>query len=442
MGKVRSGCNANPGGVIKAIEPGGLGQRLGLRPGDRILTVNGHPLRDIIDFNFYTAEEELELMVDRGGEHFVIRAVRDYGEEWGIEFEEPVFDGIRRCTNRCEFCFVNQLPRGLRPSLYIKDDDYRYSFLFGNFITLTNLTEEDWERLAEQRLGPLYVSVHSTDLALRRELLGNPTAPDVLEQIRRLGDLGIVVHAQVVLIPGRNDGPHLERTIDELSSLYPIVQSIAVVPVGVTKFCPPGIRPYTPPEAEEVVALVLERQKRFRRALKKGLVYLSDEWYFLTGIPFPPAKEYDGFPQLENGVGLSRAFLDEWEEHKNSLPRLSLRGVAVCGVMPFPLVKQIATEFNEITGSHLEVLAIENRLFGPTVTVSGLMAGADVVEALRGRSWEGPVVIPRVMLDSSGRLTLDDFTVEGMGESIGAKILVVSHFHELAGEMYNPAGSL
>jgi len=440
MGKVRSGRNANPGGVIKAVEPEGLGYRLGLRPGDRILAVNGHPLRDVIDFNFYTAEEELEIVGDRGGERFVIRAYRGYGEEWGIEFEEPVFDGIRRCTNRCEFCFVNQLPRGLRPSLYIKDDDYRYSFLFGNFITLTNLTEEDWERLAEQRLSPLYVSVHSTDLALRRELLGNPSAPDVLEQIRRLGNLGIAVHTQVVLIPGRNDGPHLERTIDELSSLYPTVQSIAVVPVGVTKFRPPGIRPYTPSEAEEVIALVLERQKRFRRALKKGLVYLSDEWYFLTGLPFPPAREYDGFPQLENGVGLSRLFLDEWEEHKNSLPRLSLRGVAVCGVMPFPLVKQIAYEFNELTGSQLEVLAIENRLFGPTVTVSGLMAGADVVETLRGQAWEGLVVIPRVMLDSSGQLTLDDFTVEKLEESLGAKVRVISHFYEFAGQVPNPAG--
>lgn len=432
MGKVRSSHSANPGGVIKAVEPGGLGHRLGLRPGDRILAVNGRFLRDVIDFNFYTAEEELEIVVDREGERFVIRAYRGYGEEWGIEFEEPVFDGIRRCTNRCEFCFVNQLPRGLRPSLYIKDDDYRYSFLFGNFITLTNLTEEDWDRLAEQRLSPLYVSVHSTDLALRRELLGNPSAPDVLEQLRRLGDLGIVVHAQIVLIPGRNDGLHLERTIDELSSLYPVVQSIAVVPVGVTKFCPPGIRPYAPSEAEEVVALVLERQKRFRRALKKGLVYLSDEWYFLTGLSFPPAKEYDGFPQLENGVGLSRVFLDEWEENKGALPLLSLRGVAACGAMPFPLVKQIADEFNEITGSQLEVIRVENRLFGPTVTVSGLMVGEDVVEALRGRSWEGLVVIPRVMLDSSGRLTLDDFTVEGMEERLGAKVQVVSHFYELA----------
>jgi len=178
--------------------------------------------------------------------------------------------------------------------------------------------------------------------------------------------------------------------------------------------------------------LVLERQKRFRRALKKGLVYLSDEWYFLTGLSFPPAKEYDGFPQLENGVGLSRVFLDEWEENKGALPLLSLRGVAACGAMPFPLVKQIADEFNEITGSQLEVIRVENRLFGPTVTVSGLMVGEDVVEALRGQSWEGLVVIPRVMLDSSGRLTLDDFTVEEMEERLGAKVHVVSHFYELA----------
>ncbi len=420
------------GGAIKAVEPGGLAHRLGLRAGDRLLAVNGHPLRDVIDFNFYAAEEELEILGEREGRPFVVRTVRSYGEEWGLEFEEPVFDGIRRCTNNCDFCFVNQLPRGLRPSLYIKDDDYRYSFLFGNFITLTNLTEEDWERLAEQRLSPLYVSVHATDLNLRRELLGNPRAPDVLEQIRRLGELGIAVHAQVVLIPGRNDGAHLERTIEDLSALYPIVQSIAVVPVGVTKFCPSGLRPYTRAEAEAIVSTVLGYQRRFRRSLKRGLVYLSDEWYFMTGQPFPPAREYDGFPQLENGVGISRLFLDEWEKHKRSLPPLRLKGVAVCGTMPFPLVKEVAGEFNELTGSQIEVVAVENHLFGPTVTVSGLMSGRDVLEALRGWTGNGLVLIPRVMLDAEGIVTLDDLTLEDLRGELGAEVLAVSHFHELA----------
>ncbi len=420
------------GGMVKAVEPGGLAHRLGLRAGDVLLAVNGRPLRDVIDFNFYTAEEELEILGEREGRPFVIRAIRGYGEEWGLEFEEPVFDGIKRCANQCDFCFVNQLPRGLRPSLYIKDDDYRYSFLFGNFITLTNLTEEDWERLAEQRLSPLYVSVHATDPVLRGELLGNPRIPDVIQQIKRLGELGIVVHAQIVLIPGRNDGPHLKRTIEELSALHPVVQSIAVVPVGVTKFCPPGLRPYTRAEAEEIVAVVLSYQRRFRRLLKKGLVYLSDEWYFMTGMSFPPAKEYDGFPQLENGVGLSRVFLDEWEKNKRLLPLLGLKGIAACGVMPFPLVKQVAVEFNELTHSEIEVVAVENSLFGPTVTVSGLMSGRDVVETLRGRTDGGLVVIPRVMLDAKGLLTLDDLTLEDLKEKLGAEVSVVSHFHELA----------
>lgn len=420
------------GGIIKSVEPGGLAHKLGLKPGDRLLTVNGHRLRDVIDFNFYSAEEELEIAGEREGKPFVIRAIRSYGEEWGLEFEEPVFDGIRRCLNQCDFCFIHQLPRGLRPSLYVKDDDYRYSFLFGNFITLTNLTEEDWERLAEQRLSPLYVSVHSTDLNLRRKLLGNPSAPDILEQIRRLGELGITVHAQIVLIPERNDGPHLERTINDLYSLYPVVQSIAVVPVGVTKFCPPGIRPYTRPEAEKVVSMVLSYQKRFRRLLKKGLVYLSDEWYFMTGLTFPPAREYDGFPQAENGVGLSRIFLEEWEKRKGSLPRLGLKGIAACGIMPFPLVKQVAEEFNSLTGSQIEVVAIENSLFGPTVTVSGLMAGRDVVEALRGRIKDGLVLIPRIMLDARGQFTLDDLTLENIKKGLGAEVLAISHFHDLA----------
>ncbi|HIC94366.1 MAG TPA: DUF512 domain-containing protein, partial [Anaerolineae bacterium] len=230
------------GGIIAAVRAGSVAEELGLRPGDELLSINGHPLRDIIDYRFYGAEEELELVIRRDGQRLVCLVERGYGEELGIEFVEPTFDGVRHCNNRCPFCFVDQLPRGMRRSLYIKDDDYRLSFLFGNFVTLTNLTEADWQRLAEQRLSPLYVSVHATDLALRRRLLGNPSAPDILQQIGRLGELGIQVHAQIVLIPGLNDGEPLARTVADLAALHPTVQSIAVIPVGLTKHRPPGLR--------------------------------------------------------------------------------------------------------------------------------------------------------------------------------------------------------
>ena len=421
-----SSSPGSPGGLIEHIEPGKLAARLGLRPGDRLIAINDHPLRDVIDFRFYGSEEEMELLIEREGRRFTLKAQREYGEEWGVEFAEPVFDGIRWCNNRCEFCFVNQMPPGMRKSLYVKDDDYRYSFLFGNFITLTNLTEEDWERLAEQRLSPLYVSVHSTDLNLRRELLGNPDAPDVLEQIRRLGELGIEVHTQIVLIPGRNDGPHLKRTIEDLSALYPTVQSIAVVPVGVTRFQRHGIRPYSPSEAKEVVAQVIAYQAHFRKFYEIGLVYLSDEWYFMCDLPLPAAEEYDGFPQLENGVGLARAFLEDWESEKAGLRPTTLEATVVCGTMPYPLIRQVMEEFSAVTGAEVEVVAVENRFFGPMVTVSGLLTGQDVVEALRGKIATETLVLPRAMFDAEGKLTLDDMTVEDIEKALGVEVRVAA----------------
>jgi len=296
------------GGVV-AVRAGSIAAELGLRPGDALLSINGHILRDVIDYRFYGAEEELELVVERGGERIVYEVERGYDQDLGIEFAEPTFDGLRLCNNRCEFCFFKGMPPGMRRSLYIKDDDYRYSFLFGNYITLTNLTEDDWGRLAEQRLSPLYVSVHATDLALRRCILGNTAAPDVIEQLKWLGSLGIQVHAQIVLIPGLNDGQYVTRTVADLATHYPTVQSIAVVPLGLTKYhrCP--LRLYAPEEAKAIIAHISAWQREYRDHQGLNLVYASDEWYLLAGLEVPPAEEYDGFPQLENGVGLTRAGL-------------------------------------------------------------------------------------------------------------------------------------
>ncbi|MFQ5885762.1 MAG: PDZ domain-containing protein, partial [Anaerolineae bacterium] len=236
---------SNSGGVIASVGRGSPAEKVGLLPGDELLSVNGHRLRDVIDYRFYSAEEELELVIRRGSEVFTRRLRREYGEEVGLDFQEVVFDGLRLCRNRCSFCFVDQLPPGMRSSLYIKDDDYRYSFLWGNFITLSNWSEEDWERVGEQGLSPLYVSVHATDLGLRRKIFGNPNLPDIGEQLHRLSHLGIQVHAQVVVVPGLND-LHLERTISDLVGFFPTVGSIGVVPVGLTRYHRAGLRGVTP----------------------------------------------------------------------------------------------------------------------------------------------------------------------------------------------------
>ncbi len=417
---------------------GSIAAELGLRRGDVLLSINGRALRDVIDYRFYGAEEELELVVERDGEQWVYRAERGYGQELGLEFAEPTFDGLRRCNNRCEFCFLKGMPQGMRRSLYIKDDDYRYSFLFGNYITLTNLTEADWARLAEQRLSPLYVSVHATELLLRRRVLGNPAAPDVIQQLKRLGSLGIHVHTQLVLIPGLNDGPHLARSVADLAALYPTVQSIAVVPLGLTRHHRGPFRTYTPDEAKPIVDQVSAWQRAYRRQHGLSLVYASDEWYLMAGLDAPPAEAYDGFPQLENGVGLTRVFLDE--EFQVSGSRFQVgRVTLVCGTLIASVLERKAAELAETTGLAMEVVPVVNDFFGPTVTVSGLLTGRDVVAALQGRVLSlskgrdlGDVVfLPRAMFDASGELTLDDMTPAAIGEALGVRVEVAGTMGEV-----------
>lgn len=415
--------------MIAEVHSGSIAAELGLWPGDALLSINGHVLRDVIDYRFYGAEEELELAVERGGEWIVHQVERGYDQELGIEFAEPTFDGLRRCNNRCEFCFLKGMPRGMRRSLYIKDDDYRYSFLFGNFITLTNLDAGDWARLAEQRLSPLYVSVHATDLALRRRILGNPVAPDVIEQLKRLGSLGIQVHAQIVLIPGLNDGPRLARTVADLAALHPAVQSIAVVPLGLTRYHRGTFRVYRSEEARPIVAQISAWQREYRRQHGLNLIYASDEWYLLAGLDVPPAEEYDGFPQLENGVGLTRVLLDE--EFRVSGCEFRVGKVTlVCGTLIAPVLEGKAAELSEVA---VEVAPVENRFFGPTVTVSGLLLGRDVIEALRSRELGDLVFLPRAMFDASAELTLDDMSPAAIGERLGVRVEVAGTMGEVVG---------
>jgi putative radical SAM enzyme (TIGR03279 family) len=234
------------GGLIAAVHPGSVGAEVGLEPGDVLVSVNGHTLRDELDYRYYAADEDLVLVVERQGERHRLEIERDYDEELGLEFAEPVFDGMRRCANHCPFCFVQQMPKGLRPTLYLYDDDYRYSFLLGNFITFTNLSERDWQRIVEQRLSPLYVSIHATDLAVRRQVLGNAHAPDILAQLQRLDENDIQIHGQIVIWPGVNDGAVLRRSIEELVAFWPTVQTLALVPVGLTRDHDPAVRSLRP----------------------------------------------------------------------------------------------------------------------------------------------------------------------------------------------------
>ncbi len=436
------------GAAVKSIREHSVAHRLGLLPGDQILAINGHRLHDVIDYRFYQAEDELELVVRRGDQLQAFHLHKATDEDLGLGFFSPTFDGIRRCRNDCPFCFLSGMPRGLRPSLYVKDDDYRYSFLFGNFITLTNLTEADWRRLEEQRLSPLYVSVHATEPELRSQLLGCRRAPDILEQIRRLGTLRIRIHAQIVVTPGLNDGAHLARTVADLSDLHPTVQSIGIVPVGLTRHRPVTCLPLRTMSSSEARAIVAETRKwqgQFRRRFGTRLVWASDEIYLLAGARIPGARAYEGFPQLENGVGLVCSLLVDWQRIKRQglrpgrvtpSPQGPNPVTVVTGTLAAPVLAPALAELQSLLdergkATRFRLLPVANRFFGETVTVAGLLTARDVLEALKGQHLGQAVFLPRAMFDSAGQVTLDDASLRDFREALGVEVHYASQLSQI-----------
>jgi putative radical SAM enzyme (TIGR03279 family) len=419
-------------GLITSVEPGSLAAQLGLQPGDELLAVNGHGLRDVIDAQFYAAEDRVSLRVRRAERTFNRRGARAAGVALGLTFAHPTFDiDIRRCNNLCPFCFVLQMPARMRRTLYIKDDDYRYSFLYGHFVTLTNLSDSDWARIAEQRLSPLYVSVHATELDVRRAALRNADAPDVLAQLRWLRDHGITAHTQLVVTPGLNDGAHLERSLDDLAALYPAVQSVSVVPVGITRHHKYGHRPNTRAESEAVVAQVTRRQRRFKRELGTRFAFLTDEWYLQTGRSVPGRAYYEGLQLQENGLGMVRDFLEDWKKVRREIERRraagELRGmrgrrvVLATGTLFAPVLAQVAREFAAATGTRVTVVPVTNDVLGATITVAGLLMGADLVRALHGHPAD-VTVLPRIAFDHPDGITLDDRTPAMIARALGRPV--------------------
>lgn len=424
-----------PAGVpLTAVAPGSAAERAGLKAGDLLLAVDGTPLSDAIDLVYATAEPRFTLTVQ--GPRGRLRRVtleRPSGVAWGGAVAPPP---VKHCGNRCVFCFVDQMPSGLRPSLYVKDEDYRHSFLYGNYIALSNCTDADLERILRLRLSPLYISVHATDPEVRARLLGRKRPQPILPWLRRLGQGGIQLHTQIVLCPGWNDGAVLRRTIEDLAGMGPAVRSIAVVPVGLTRHRRglTRLRPITLPWARQVLRQVQAWQERFWAERKTRLVWPTDEWYLRTRTPIPMAATYEGFPQLENGVGIVRNFLDDMTCALRHRPQKvePRRLWLATGQLAAATVRQALRPLNRVRGLTLKVLGIPNRLFGASVGVTGLLSGQDLLAALAPRVHPGDgVLLSGEPLRHASTRFLDDLTVPALSRKLGVPVKVVRTPREL-----------
>lgn len=421
MPERRYGETGIVGGRIARARFGSPAWRAGIRPGDRVVAVDGRPIVDILDWRWATAAGSVDIEILRDG---VLRAARlraGHGP-LGIEFEGELFDGVRECTNACSFCFVAQLPRGLRRSLYVRDDDFRLSFLHGNFITLTNLMDADVLRIAEQRLSPLYVSLHAVDEEVRRQLIAPRGEDRALERLDELLAYGIEIHVQVVTVPGVNDGDVLRQTLEYLKPRRGVA-SVGVVPLGFTKHQRRFSASYDALRAAEVLSLVHAFQERAKSIRGISWVYAADEFYLLAGADIPPADAYDSFPQFENGIGLVRSFLDDFDV---AAPALSVRRtspvVLVTGSMFAPILSSV---MQRIPGAgRARVLSVENVLLGGNVGVTGLLSGDDIVRAIVAHGGEGTYLVPDIVLNSDA-LTLDDMAMRDIQRRSHARVRLV-----------------
>ena len=417
---------------VTAVHPDSIAAELGLQEGTQLLTVNGRELEDFLDWEFLTAEEEILLHVRQpDGEEIEYDIERPLGEPIGVSLEPA---RIRRCANRCDFCFVDGLPDGLRDVLYIRDDDYRLSFRYGNFATLTNLKSRDVDRIIEYRLSPLYVSVHATDPVVRRYLLRNPTAPDILPQLRQFADHGIEFHTQIVMSPGVNDGPVLRQTLDELYAFGPAILGCSVVPVGLTEYSKHHlVREPTEAECRAAIVVIDERSATARRERGRHWAYGADELYLRAGVELPPAEIYDDFEQVENGVGSVRWLQRRIASEAGGLGQWSGRRIGVVtGTAMGQLMPMVLEPLRTATGAAFELIALENPLFGASVTTAGLLPGQAFADALRSRGDLDLVLLPGESVNDDG-LFIDSMSLAALRAEVPAELRLSKDFADALG---------
>jgi putative radical SAM enzyme (TIGR03279 family) len=425
---------------VKAVQADSIAAEIGIVAGTELHTVNGRQLADFLDWEFLTADDELVIEAKLPqGEAVVYEIERPEGETLGVELEPPI---IRRCANRCEFCFIEGLPQGLRKPLYVRDDDYRLSFTYGNFATLSNVKERDIARILEYRLSPLYISVHATPWEARKVLLNNPRVPNIVEQLTRLAEGGIQFHCQMVIVPGLNDGEVLEQSVRDLWSFGDAVLSVAVVPVGLTQFSHLYHGKSMDADAAEALLCAIDRwAERARDERGETWVYGSDELYLLARRPLPGAAYYGDFSQVENGVGAVSALRMRVRDGLATLPRLDGRRIGVVtGVSMREIMPELLEELTEATGANFTMIVTENSLFGPTTTTAGLLVGADILRALAGRDDLDLALIPAESINDNG-LFLDEASFIGVREQLTIPVYPSYDFVDVLAREGEPAAS-
>ncbi len=422
--------------VISKIYKDSIAYELGLEAGDKILKINNKEVRDIIDYRFLMCDEYVLIEVEKksDGEIWELEIEKDYDEKLGVEFHEAIMDEAKSCRNNCIFCFIDQLPKGMRDSLYFKDDDSRLSFLQGNFITLTNLTDEDLDRIIKYKISPINVSVHTTDGKLRSKMLNNRFADNIMERLKKLADGGIKMNCQIVLCPKVNNGKELQKTVLDLYSFYPYVENIAGVPVGVTKFRDGlfDMEPYNEYTALEEINQIKNLQEKFMKEINSPFIRLSDEFYVMAKIDVPDMKFYGKFEQLEDGIGMIRIFRYNIE---NSLKMLNKYGkgsfTMVTGVSAYNEIETAAKLISEENENiKINTIKVLNKYFGETITVAGLLTGTDIIEALKTEKLGEFIIIPKNMLKADSEIFLDDITVSDIEKELDKKILVCDYTGE------------
>ncbi len=416
---------------ISIVEPDSIAEELGLEPGDQLLTINEQQVRDVFDYHYLMQDEYIEILIKKtDGEEWLLEIEKEYEEDLGVQFENSLMDDYRSCCNKCMFCFIDQMPAGMRETLYFKDDDSRLSFLQGNYVTLTNMKDSDIERIIEYKLSPINVSIHTTNPELRCQMLNNRFAGAALKKLDRLYEAGIAMNGQIVLCKGVNDGAELERSIRELSAYIPHLGSVSVVPAGMTKYRD-GLYPlelFTKAEAGAVLDQIHTWQERLYEQYGTHFIHAGDEWYILAERPLPPQESYDGYLQLENGVGMMRLLLDEFEEaYAKCQGDERRRHISVAtGILAGDYIQQMLGQLQQkYPGLQVQLYRVENQFFGEQITVSGLLTGQDFISQLKGKELGTRLLLPENVLRTGESVFLDDITLEQLEDTLQVEVDIV-----------------